>query len=87
MRGWGLGMRLYCDRECSDKLLFVYTLVKYATLHHIEPCGVTTYQYSKDVISQTAMAAAWKASCTAEWYCIFTMQADITTALSRQAVW
>ena len=24
-----------------------YTLVKYATLQHIEPCGVTKYQYSK----------------------------------------
>ena len=44
-------MRLYCDRESSDKILssafHLHRQAKYATLQHLEPCEVATYQYSK----------------------------------------
>ena len=47
LRGGGEGSKT--QRHDAKKSLEVspYTLVKYATLQHIEPCGVTTYQYSK----------------------------------------
>ena len=41
---------LYCNRECSDKISSAFHLhrqAKYATLQHLEPCEVATYQYSK----------------------------------------
>ena len=38
-------MRLYCDRECSDKFFLsvafhLHRQAKYATLQHLEPCEV-----------------------------------------------
>jgi len=88
VRGWGLGTRLYCDREDSDRiknqvLLFIYT---FATLQHLEQCGVTTYQHSK--------ASFLKLQCWLDGrtkHCImssrvvlfFTMHADVLQLLWR----
>ena len=28
MKGWDLGTRLYCDRECSDKIKFCFSFTQ-----------------------------------------------------------